>query len=129
MHAIFPNAVTQAPIAAANLLGANQTYAGAEAMNSLKHLGVPVVAIGTIEAPDEILRWQREDAVRSVYLRGGTIIGAQVAGDIHAVGVYRALMLRRADVSVFGSRLVEPGFGVGDITWDSLRAVPAPSAR
>jgi NAD(P)H-nitrite reductase large subunit len=129
VHAIFPNAVTQAPIAAANLLGANLTYEGAESMNSLKHLGVPVVAIGTIEAPDEILRWQQGNAVRSVYLRGGTIVGAQVAGDIHAVGVYRALMLRRADVSVFGSRLVEPGFGVGDITWDALRAVPVPSAR
>jgi NAD(P)H-nitrite reductase large subunit len=98
-------------------------------MNSLKHLGVPVVAIGTIDAPDEILRWQDGVAVRSVYLRGGTIIGAQVAGDIHAVGVYRALMLRRADVSVFGSRLVEPGFGVGDITWDALHEVPVPSAR
>ena len=87
-------------------------------------LGVPIVAIGTTEAPEEILRWQHNGAVRSVYLRGGTIIGAQLAGDIHAVGVYRSLMLRRADVSVYGSRLVEPGFGVGDITWDALRAVP-----
>jgi len=124
VHAIFPNAITQAPIAAANLLGANLTYDGAESMNSLKHLGVPIVAIGTTEAPDEILRWQHNDVVRSVYLRGGTIIGAQLAGDIHAAGVYRSLMLRRADVSAYGSRLVEPGFGVGDITWAALRAVP-----
>lgn len=124
VHAIFPNAVTQAPIAAANLLGATLTYDGAESMNSLKHLGVPIVAIGTTEAPEEILRWQHNGAVRSVYLRGGTIIGAQLAGDIHAAGVYRSLMLRRADVTAYGSRLVEPGFGVGDITWDALRAVP-----
>ena len=124
VHAIFPNAVTQAPIAAANLLGATLTYDGAESMNSLKHLGVPIVAIGTTEAPEEILRWQHNGAVRSVYLRGGKIIGAQLAGDIHAAGVYRSLMLRRADVTAYGSRLVEPGFGVGDITWDALRAVP-----
>ena len=44
VHAIFPNAVAQAPIAAANLLGAGLRYEGAEAMNSLKHLGVPIVA-------------------------------------------------------------------------------------
>lgn len=129
VNAIFPNAVTQAPIAAANLLGANLTYDGAESMNSLKHLGVPIVAIGTIEAPEQILRWQHNGAVRSVYLRGGTIVGAQLAGDIHAVGVYRSLMLRRADVSAYGSRLVEPGFGVGDITWDALRAVPVSTQR
>jgi NAD(P)H-nitrite reductase large subunit len=122
VHAIFANAVTQAPIAAANLLGANERYDGAESMNSLKHLGVPIVAIGTTDAPDEILRWQSENALRSVYLRGGTIVGAQLAGDIRAAGVYRSLMLRRADVSEFGDRLVEPGFGIGDVIRDAVRA-------
>ncbi len=122
VHAIFANAVTQAPIAAANLLGADERYDGAESMNSLKHLGVPIVAIGTTDAPDEILRWQSEKVLRSVYLRGGTIVGAQLAGDIRAAGVYRSLMLRRADVSDFGYRLVEPGFGIGDVIRDAVRA-------
>ena len=49
VHAIFPNAVAQAKIAAANALGANITYDGAESMNSLKHLGVPIVAMGMTE--------------------------------------------------------------------------------
>lgn len=124
VHAIFPNAVNQAPLAAANLLGANLTYRGAESMNSLKHLGVPIVAIGTTENPENILRWQRNGAVRSIYLRDGMIVGAQLAGDIRAAGVYRSLMLRRADVSRYGQRLIEPGFGIGDITWDALRAIP-----
>ena len=31
-------------------------YQGAESMNSLKHLGVPIVALGTIDEPDEVLR-------------------------------------------------------------------------
>ncbi|HXZ61097.1 MAG TPA: FAD-dependent oxidoreductase, partial [Acidimicrobiales bacterium] len=94
VHAIFPNAVAQAPIAAANLLGADVRYEGAEAMNSLKHLGVPIVAMGTISEPDEVLRWQSEGNLRSVYLRGGAVIGAQLAGDIRAAGVYRSLMMR-----------------------------------
>jgi NAD(P)H-nitrite reductase large subunit len=126
VHAIFPNAVAQAPIAAANLLGAKLAYRGAESMNSLKHLGVPIVAIGTTENPEKILRWQHDDVVRSVYLRDGMIVGAQLAGDIRAIGVYRSLMMRRADVSRFGRRLVEPGFGMSDITWDALRAIPVP---
>jgi nitrite reductase (NADH) large subunit len=124
VNAIFPNAVMQAPIAAANLLGANRTYDGAESMNSLKHLGVPIVSIGTIDAPDEILRWQSKGTLRSVYLRGSRIIGAQLTGDIRAIGVYRSLMLKRTDVSSFGQHLVEPTFSFGDIAWDALRSVP-----
>jgi NAD(P)H-nitrite reductase large subunit len=123
VNAIFPNAVMQAPIAAANLLGANRTYDGAESMNSLKHLGVPIVSIGTTDEPDEILRWQSKGTLRSVYLRSSRIIGAQLAGDIHAIGVYRSLMLKRTDVSSFGKHLVEPTFGFNDIARD-LRSVP-----
>jgi NAD(P)H-nitrite reductase large subunit len=121
VHAIFPNAVTQAPIAAANLLGGTVRYEGAEAMNSLKHLGVPIVAMGTIEEPDQVLRWKQGAELRSVYLRDGCVIGAQLAGDIRAAGVYRALMMRRAPVDRFGQRLVEPGFGMADIVSDGLR--------
>jgi len=120
VHAIFVNAVAQAPIAAANLLGADLRYDGAEAMNSLKHLGVPIVSIGTTDAPDEILRWQEGGDVRTVYLRDDTVIGAQLAGDIRAAGVYRSLMLHRVPVTRYGRRLVEPGFGMADIAFDAL---------
>ena len=120
VHAIFPNAVTQARVAASNLLGAGVPYDGAEAMNSLKHLGIPIVAMGTIDSPDDILRWSSGGSLRSIYLRGGTIIGAQLAGDIRAAGVYRSLMLRRADVRSFGRGLVEPDFAIGNVLWDSL---------
>jgi NAD(P)H-nitrite reductase large subunit len=121
VHAIFPNAVTQGPIAAANLLGADLTYEGAESMNSLKHLGVPIVAMGTIDSPDDILRWDSGDHLRSVYLREGTIVGAQLVGDIRAAGVYRSLMLRRADVTGFGQGLADPGFGIGEVVWDAMQ--------
>ncbi|MGO9029561.1 MAG: NAD(P)/FAD-dependent oxidoreductase [Acidimicrobiales bacterium] len=129
VHAIFPNAVTQAPIAAANLLGADLRYDGAEAMNSLKHLGVPIVSIGTIEQPDEVVRWEDGADLRAVYLRDDRIVGAQLAGDIRAAGVYRSLMLRRQPVGRYGRRLVEPGFGMADITFDALGyGLPAGSA-
>jgi NAD(P)H-nitrite reductase large subunit len=121
VHAIFPNAVAQAPIAAAHLLGGTARYEGAEAMNSLKHLGVPIVAMGTIEKPDHVLRWQHGSDLRSIYLQDGRIIGAQLAGDIRAAGVYRTLMMRRSQVARFGQRLVEPGFGMADVISDALQ--------
>jgi NAD(P)H-nitrite reductase large subunit len=120
VHAIFPNAVAQAPIAAANLLGADIRYEGAESMNSLKHLGVPIVAMGTIESPDEVLRWQEGADLRAVYLRDDKIIGAQLAGDIRAAGVYHSLMMQHIPVDRYGRRLVEPGFGMADIVFEAL---------
>ncbi len=120
VHAIFPNAVVQAKVAAANALGADITYDGAESMNSLKHLGVPIVALGTIEGADDVLRSERNGASRSVYLSDGRIIGAQLAGDITAAGVYRSLMLRRVDVRRYGPGLADPGFGFATVACDAL---------
>lgn len=128
VHAIFPNAVAQAPIAAANLLGAGRTYDGAEAMNSLKHLGVPIVAVGSTDDPDEVLRWRHGGDLRAVYLRDDRIVGAQLAGDIRAAGVYRSLMLRRVPVGRYGRRLVEPGFGLASIAFDALGRGCRPAA-
>ena len=53
------------------------------------------------------------------------MVGAQLAGDIRAAGVYRSLMLRRLRVGRFGQRLVEPGFGMADLAFDALGRGPA----
>jgi len=119
VHAIFPNAVEQGRVAAINLLGGSATYEGAESMNSLKHLGVPVMAVGAAEGEEE-LRWRRGDVLRKVFLTDGRIVGFRLAGDISAGGVYRALMLRRDDVHRYGRRLVDPGFGVGRLVWTAI---------
>ena len=126
VHAIFPNAVAQAPIAASNLLGAGLRYDGAEAMNSLKHLGVPIVTIGSIDGADEVLRWEHRGDLRAVYLRDDRISGVQLAGDIRGAGVYRSLLARRVPVGRYGRRLVEPDFGLVDLASDVIGAtVPA----
>jgi NADPH-dependent 2,4-dienoyl-CoA reductase/sulfur reductase-like enzyme len=114
VHAIFPNAVEQARIAAANMLGDNVTYAGAESMNSLKHLGLPIMAVGVADGPDE-LRWRTGDRLRRVYLHAGRIVGIRLAGDISGAGLLRSLMLRGEDVRRFSARLVEPGFSEADL--------------
>lgn len=119
VHAMFPNAVEQGRIAAANLLGGAVAYEGAELMNSLRHLGVPVMAVGAMEGEEE-LRWRRGEALRKIYLRDGRIAGFRLAGDISAGGVYRSLMLRREDVRRYGRRLADPGFGTGRVVWAAI---------
>ncbi len=117
VHAIFPNAVIQGRLAAMNLLGIESRYEGAEAMNSLKHLGVPIVAMGTMSNPDEIVSFRSDNALRTVYLRDGRIIGVQLAGDISSAGLYRSLMLRRTNVESFRKQLADPRFDVAKLVF------------
>jgi nitrite reductase (NADH) large subunit len=112
VHAIFPNAVAQGRVVAENLLGFETAYEGAERMNSLKHLGLPIMAVGDMSGAEE-LHWRRGDTLRKIFLNDGHIVGFRLAGDISAAGVYRSLMLRHTDVSALKSHLLSPRFGVG----------------
>jgi NAD(P)H-nitrite reductase large subunit len=113
VHAIFPNAVAQGEIVALNLLGYNEAYEGAESMNSLKHLGLPIVAAGQMDG--EELRVYRHGALRKIYLKDDRIVGFRLTGDVTSAGIYRTLMNRRQDISAFKDRLLEPGFGMGHV--------------
>jgi NAD(P)H-nitrite reductase large subunit len=121
VHAIFPNAVNQGRVVAEHLLGLDTGYGGAESMNSLRHLGVPVVAAGELRG--EELRMRRDGVLRKISLEDGRITGFRLAGDIRGAGVYRRLMLNRTDVRGYGTRLLEPTFGAGSIVMRSMAGV------
>ncbi len=121
VHAIFPNAVAQGRVVAERLLGLGTVYEGAESMNSLKHLGVPVVAAGVPSG--EELRLRDGPVLRKLFVADGRITGFQLAGDIRGAGVYRRLMLTGADVRGYGPRLLEPTFGPGAIALRAMAGV------
>ncbi len=114
VHAIFPNAVAQGRVVAHNLLGYDVVYEGADRMNSLKHLGLPVMAVGYSEG-DQVLRRRWRNTLRTLYLREGRLVGFQLAGDIAAAGVLRTLVNRGLDVRPLLPRLLSPTFGMGDV--------------
>jgi NADPH-dependent 2,4-dienoyl-CoA reductase/sulfur reductase-like enzyme len=111
VHAIWPNARSQGEIVARDILGYATDYQGAEQMNSMKHLGLPIIAAGKTGG-DRVLRLRRGDSLRKIFLTKGRIVGFQLAGDIRGAGTYRALMLRNSDVSQFGDELLDPRFGI-----------------
>jgi nitrite reductase (NADH) large subunit len=111
VHAIFPNAVAQGRIAALNLLGRSVPYEGADDMNSLKHLGVPIIAVGRMEG--EELRIRQDGILRKLYLQDDRIVGFRLAGNLGSAGIYRTLMNKALNVAPFKHRLLEPGFGMG----------------
>ena len=121
VHAIFPNAVAQGQVVGMNLAGLSVEYEGAERMNSLKHLGLPIMAAGEKQG-DEMLREQRGSTLRTIYLLEKHIIGFQLVGDIGSAGILHSLMNQKTDVSRFKGHLLEPGFGEGMLVWDAIQA-------
>lgn len=119
VHAIFPNAVEQGRVVGLNLAGYNRAYAGAERMNSLKHLGLPIIAVGLKEG-DEILLDRRDGRYRCIYLRHHRIVGFQLVGDIRPAGLLRSLMLSGEDVRPYQHRLLDPYFGQGMRFWQAM---------
>lgn len=113
VHAIFPNAVTQAQVAAYNLLGGDVPYEGSDRMNSLKHLGLPVMAVGRMEGEELCVR--RDGILRKIYLQDNRIVGFRLTGDVSNAGIYRSLMNKQVDVGPFKHLLLEPTFGMGTI--------------
>lgn len=119
VHAIFPNAVDQGRIVARNLLGMDVTYEGADHMNSLKHLGLPIMAVGNMEG--EEMRWRQGDVLRKLYVADGRLVGFRLVGDVSAAGILRSLINRRVDVRPFQHRLLDPHFGMGFMTERAMR--------
>ena len=123
VHAIFPNAIEQGRVVGMNLAGYPVDYEGAERMNSLKHLGLPIMAAGEKQG-DIILREQQGSTLRTIYLQGNHLVGFQLVGDIHAAGVLHALMTQKSDVSNLQSHLLDPNFGEGMLAWRAISAYP-----
>lgn len=111
VHAIWPNATAQGEVVGHDILGYATDYAGAERMNSMKHLGLPIMAVGAAKGP-EILRRRNGNELRKIFLDDGRIVGFRLAGDIRGAGTYRALMLRGTDVRRFGEDLLDPRFRI-----------------
>ena len=90
-------------------------------MNSLRHLGVPVVAAGVPRG--EELRMRHDGVLRKLFIDDGRITGFQLAGDIRGAGVYRQLMLTDADVRGYGTYLLELTFGAGSVAMQAVAGV------
>lgn len=119
VHAIFPNAVEQGHIVGLNILGYDVSYEGGERMNSLKHLGLPIMAVG-LKDGDEILQDKRNGNLRTIYLKDNRLMGFQLVGDIHAAGILRSLMNQRCDVCPIKHQLLDPNFGEGKLVWQAI---------
>jgi NAD(P)H-nitrite reductase large subunit len=119
VHAIFPNAVEQGRVVGLNLVGYDIRYEGGERMNSLKHLGLPIMVVG-LKDGDEVLQDKRHGNLRTIYLKENRLVGFQLAGDIRAAGILRTLIIQGSDIRPLKHRLLDPSFGQGTIIWQAI---------
>ena len=119
VHAIFPNAVEQGRVVGLNLLGYETRYLGGERMNSLKHLGLPIMAVG-LKDGDEILQDRRNGNLRTIYLNDNRLVGFQLAGNVRAAGILRTLMIQGNDIRPIKQHLLDPNFGQGTMVWQAM---------
>ena len=119
VHAIFPNAIEQVRVVGLNLAGYETHYEGGERMNSLKHLGLPIIAVGLKEG-DEILQEKRNGNLRTIYLKENRLVGFQLAGNIRSAGVLRTLITQGSDIRPIKHQLLNPGFGQGTLIWQAI---------
>jgi NAD(P)H-nitrite reductase large subunit len=122
VNAIFPNALSQGTVVGLNLAGHAVPTEGSDRMNSLKHLGVPVVAAGLKEG-DEILRQHTDGRMRLLFLKDDRLVGFQIVGDVSPAGVLRSLMNRRQDIRPLKDRLLAPTFGQGSVAWGAIAGI------
>ncbi len=106
----YPNAVAQGRTVGYNLLGWDSVYQGAESLNSLKHLGLPIMAAGSMEG--EVLRVRRNGNLRKLWVKEGRLVGFRLAGDVSCAGLYLSLMRRAVDISPIKEALLAPNFSV-----------------
>ena len=118
VHAIFPNAVEQGRVVGLNLTGFGVRYEGAERMNSLKHLGLPILAAG-LKDGDEVLHGRVDGGWRTLYLRQERLVGYQLVGDVRAAGALRSLLNRQQPLGRLKDRLMDYSFGQGSLVWAS----------
>jgi NAD(P)H-nitrite reductase large subunit len=119
VHPIFPNALEQGKVVGRNLAGIGTAYEGAERMNSLKHLGLPIIAAG-LKSGDEVLQTRRNGHMRRIYLQDQRIVGFQLIGEIKAAGILRALMNRGDNILPYKDSLLSPNFGQGRLVWRAI---------
>lgn len=98
LYATAPNAIAQARVAAANVLGGSESYTGSLNANVLrKHLDFPVVSAGLFEG--ESVTFTNGKLFRRVYLQDGCINGYILVGDTRLAGYIYNLYVSREPVA------------------------------
>ncbi len=102
LSGIWPNAMDQGRIAAANMCGQRQKYTDTFCIkNTVNFFGLAMLSVGEVEPKEDSLIFTREcrNAYQKVIVRDGRVKGVQIQGDISHSGFWQYLIKNQIDIS------------------------------
>ena len=113
-YGIWPASMEQGRVAGANMAGEERAYSGTVPSNSLKVVGIDLLAAGEIDAEGKMEAVVVQDEPRKVYrklvLKGDTIVGALLLGDTLGKEEIQRAIQSKKDISPFKKELAEGKF-------------------
>ena len=113
-YGIWPASMEQGRVAGANMAGQERPYSGTVPSNSLKVVGIDLLAAGEIDAEGKMEAVVVKDEAGKVYrklvLKGDTIVGALLLGDTHGKEEIQKAIQSKKDISPFKKELAEGKF-------------------
>lgn len=113
MYPSFHNAINQGIVTAYNILGMDIKYEGADRINSIKHIGIPLITAGNVDDNDNFVVYKKGKTFKKIFLKDGRIVGFVLLNDITNVGIFKKLMDRQVNISAYSDNLLDENFGEG----------------
>ena len=103
LSGIWPNAMDQGRIAAANMCGQQQKYTDTFCIkNTINFYGLTMLSVGEVEPKEEgsqVFTRECRNAYQKVIVRDGMVKGVQLQGDISHSGFWQYLIKNQVDIS------------------------------
>ena len=113
-YGIWPAAMEQGRVAGANMAGKETVYPGTVPSNTLKVVGIDLVAAGEIDGEGKmealVTRDEAGKAYRKLVLQENAIMGAILLGDIRGSEEIQKAIKEKRDISALKNELRRPDF-------------------
>ena len=113
-YGIWPAAMAQGRVAGENMAGKETAYPGTVPANTLKVVGIDLVAAGEIDGEGKMESLIFKDEERKIYrklvLQGNAIMGAILLGDVRGSEEIQKAIISKGDISRMKDEIRSPDF-------------------
>lgn len=123
IKALWPNAVQQGKIAGMNMAGKEIANPDEISANIVNLFGLNLASCGQIKkinAADDEMVFQNADVFRKLIFHNNVLNGAVLLGEVHHIGILRALILSKKDVLHKSNLLMDRSFKFASLMEQSL---------
>jgi nitrite reductase (NADH) large subunit len=118
-YGIWPASMEQGRVAGANMAGQERTYAGTVPSNSLKVVGIELLAVGDLDAEGKMESVVVKDEARKIYrklvLKDHCIAGAMLLGDTRGKEEIQRAIQSKKDISPWEKELSSDQFDFSNL--------------